>query len=203
MCSTSSADGPRVLDASVVLNLLAIEQDVAKQILSAHDARFMVAARVIDREVLEDPRDRDRPARPRFDALAAGGTIDIVALGEPSIARFVDLAFDMDDGEAATIALAEHVDGIAVLDDGSARKVAGLYQQRLEWTVDVLLHGTVVTALGQNVLAAAVYDALRLGRMRVPEHILRKVIGLVGIDRARECPSLPRRALDRFSVSNS
>ena len=157
-------------------------------------ASFVVAARVIEREVLQDPRDRDRPARLRFDALAARGNIQVTSLGEPAMTRFVDLAFDMDDGEAATIALAEQVNGTAVLDDGPARKANGLSHVPLEWTVDVLLHERVRAALGRAALAEAVYNALRLGRMRVPEQAWHEVIGLVGVERARACPSLPRRA---------
>jgi hypothetical protein len=70
MRSTNSADGPRVLDASVIINLLAIEAQLATQILRARGGEFIVAARVIEREVLDDPRDRARPAEERVIPLS-------------------------------------------------------------------------------------------------------------------------------------
>jgi hypothetical protein len=50
----------------------------------------------------------------------------------------------------------------------------------------------VEASLGQSALRDAVFAALQHARMRVlPQHI-EWVVRLIGQDRARECPSLPR-----------
>lgn len=198
MPSTISAEPPRVLDASVLINLLAVEPSLAREILRARAAPLIVTKRVIEREVLENPRDRSLPARPRFDGLAADDLIRVVPLDDQALTRFVDLAMEVGDGEAATIACAESTSGIAVLDDGPARRLDGIAHLEIEWSTDILMHGSVIDRLGHEVVANAVFDALRFGRMRVPRAALNGVIQLVGPDRAGCCPSLPRRALEEF-----
>ena len=57
-------------------------------------------------------------------SLAARGTIDLVTLGEDESEVFVSLARDIDDGEAATIAVASHRGLAVATDDRRARHVA-------------------------------------------------------------------------------
>ena len=52
-------------------------------------------------------------------------------------------------------------------------------------------HRDVQANLGRDGLTEAVFNALRLGRMRVLPHHLSWVVDLIGPERARQCPSLP------------
>jgi predicted nucleic acid-binding protein len=102
----------------------------------------------------------------------------------------------VDDGEAATIAYAVESDAVAILDDRKAIRIcATRYPQvPLGSTVDLFSHPSVIGALGKTSLADAVFAALQQARMRVLPHHMDWVIALIGQERARMCPSLPKAA---------
>jgi hypothetical protein len=60
-------------------------------------------------------------------------------------------------------------------------------------TVDLLTHPEVQQRLGLELLADAVFRALRDGRMGVAARHLGWVLQLIGEERAALCESLPRR----------
>ena len=68
---------------------------------------------------------------------------------------------------------------------------------RVASTIDLLAHPSVGNALGGGGLADAITQALLSARMRVPAHHIEWVVGVIGSERAAECPSLPRRARQR------
>lgn len=75
-----------------------------------------------------------------------------------------------------------------------------------DWTTNqtakhiIFLHPNVQAELGKDSLVDAIFNPLCNGRMRVlPQHIS-WVVSLIGADRARLCPSLPRTA--RFEKRN-
>lgn len=191
---SAHSGGPRTLDASSVISLLAIETELARAILSARGGAFVVTTEVMA-EVQRDPRVPGQPASTRLKMLS-DSLIERVTLG-PSIAeRFVELSAlpKMGNGEASVLAYAEAMSGIAVLDDDDGR--SGLVRVELEWTIDLLLHDLARQRIGAKQLADAVHDAGKLGRMRFPAHRRNEVIALIGEERARECPGL-RRAFRR------
>lgn len=181
-----------MLDASVVINMLALETGFAREVLRTIGGEFVVPQRVLDKEVLYDPRDRAVPARPRF-LQVADGLIDVRAMVAGSLERFVELAAHIGDGEAATIAHAEQMQAVAVLDDHGARRHCA--EVKTEWSVDLLSHPRVVASHGETAVARCVLAALQLGRMRVPQEHSRSVIDLIGLEAARACPSLSRKAI--------
>lgn len=186
MAPTSST--LRVLDASVLINLLAIETDIARAILTACGGGFVVTTQVAA-EVLRDPRDPNIRASQRIAELSSN-LIESVSLPPPTLDRFVDLSCSMGDGEASVLAYAEVAGGIAVVDDRDARH--SLLEIPREWSVDVLLHPNVRRSVDADLLAAAVFDAATLARMRVPARRQPEVAALIGEDRARLCPGLSR-----------
>jgi hypothetical protein len=175
-----------------LINLLAVEPELARMVLRAHGAPFLVTSVVVQREIIRDPRSAGNPIRPRLLHLFSDLVVE-VDLDCNAVGRFVGLAGKLGDGEAATLAHAEVIGAVAVLDDVSARVAAVARTIPVEWTTDLLLDVEVVRALGEVNLADALHDALRFGRMRVPDHHRDAVVELVGEDRCRACPSLSWR----------
>ena len=102
----------------------------------------------------------------------------------------------LDDGEAATIAYAVGRGAIAVIDERKATRIgAELFPAlRIACTVDMLAHPQVQDDLGKEMLADAVFRALRDGRMRVFPHHIEWVVGLIGPEKVAACRSLPGSA---------
>jgi hypothetical protein len=112
-----------LLDACVALNLLASGIDLS-ELAGATNVRFLMTSVVASEMLWLDPLD---PADPREhfdgDALTARGVV-LVALDDDESDRFVDLARDIDDGEASTIAVAIHRALRVATDDRKALRLA-------------------------------------------------------------------------------
>lgn len=99
----------------------------------------------------------------------------------------------LDDGEAATIAVAVSQGFRPVVDErkGRARAQDLMNGQAPAWSLDLLVHPVVQAALVDDGYIEAVYLALREGRMRIDEERCDAVVQLIGIERAKDCTSLP------------
>jgi predicted nucleic acid-binding protein len=181
-------------DTSAIINLNATGR--AAEILRALPNKLMVVD--IVRRELEDGRVRGRRDADLLEELVAADLAHIAELGEIATVHFEKLvvgpaAVTLDDGEAATISCAIARGGIAILDERKATRLcAELFPELcVACTVDILRHPQVQDGLGIDVLAEAVFGALRDGRMRVfPQH-MQWVLGLISPERAAECASLP------------
>lgn len=185
-----------VADASTVINLIATGS--ARDIIAALPNRIAVVDVVLGE--LETGRARGREACDHLKELASSGALEIVELGDDALPHFENLVIGpavttLDDGEAATIAYALAHSSLALIDERKATRICRerFPNLRLACTIDVLIHGDVQQRLGRALLADAVFRALRDGRMRVLSHHLAWVIGVIGEQRAAQCPSLPRR----------
>ncbi len=188
------ADPERVLiaDASVVIGLNA--SGYARQILELMPCRVLVPENARDELTIGAQFGHDDSAQ--LDALIDAGLVSRVSLGEPEHRTFetlIDGTFGntLDDGEAATIAIAIEYGGVAILDERKARRMCGAHFPGLlqACTAQLLLE---VRALGKAAQAEAMINALRKGRMRVPPEILGDVVELIGLEAAAACRSLPR-----------
>ena len=183
-------------DTSTVINLIATGR--AEEILRAFPYKIIITD-IVAREV-EDGRKKGHEQADLLRKLINAQLIRVEKLTQANESVFerlvVGSAFStLDDGEAATIAYAaEHSIGVLV-DERKARRICqeqfkGL---QLQCSVDVFQDATVKSALGAQALSDAVLSALQGARMRVlPEH-LDWVTNLIGQEKAKLCPSLPRR----------
>ena len=91
------------------------------------------------------------------------------------------------------IAIAKSRNAQPVIDDGKGRaRVSELLPACVPgWSLDLILHPTVLSALGENDTADALYLALGVGRMRIPAESLESVISRIGRERASKCTCLP------------
>ncbi|ESW78197.1 hypothetical protein X773_20775 [Mesorhizobium sp. LSJC285A00] len=190
--SLSVADGLLVLDASVVINV--IGSGSSERILSAlptpplvssyaiqeivgggrNDASIITA--LLDRNVMIRA-DLTHPANVVFASLVSGSTSDTLG-----------------DGEAATIAIAKDIGGVAMIDEKQGWRIAGgrFPDLQLATTVDLLALPSISECLGQSEFRQAVLNALTEARMQVREHQLEWVIAQIGVEAAVGCRSLAR-----------
>jgi predicted nucleic acid-binding protein len=184
-----------IADASVVINLNST--GCAAAILDALPFR-VAAPDVVATELGEDRRSGRNDAA-LLNELTAAGRIAIRPLDEAATQLFGSLVVGtttetLDDGEAASIAVAVTCDAIVAIDERKARRICaqrfpGL---RLLSTAELFLHDDVARKLGRDRQRNAIFRALQTARMRVlPQHVGR-IVQLIGADRARQCPSLPK-----------
>lgn len=195
LCSLGNPSMPIVVDTSVSINVNAT--GCATEILAAlpHD---VLMVDIVSHE-LTDGRCRGRTDADHTSALIEAGLVKIVRLGKTGLFHFEQLVSGsaertMDDGEAATIAFAIEAQAIVLIDE---RKATRICAERFEdllvaSTVDLFVHPDVQRALGQEALTEAVFSALLKARMSVQPHHLDWVVELIGVERARQCFSLPK-----------
>lgn len=185
-----------VLDASVLINFLG--SGAAERLLKALPGPALVADRAFQ-EVLRDPSGRIFPADIR-QTLAETGLVEVRSLDDAQAQLYLELASApnpdrLDDGEAATVALALGCGATPVLDETKARRVyrSRFPSQPLESTVGLFQRLNDGARLPPNELRSALHQALLHARMHVaPEH-REWVIRVLGPELARQCPSLGRR----------
>lgn len=195
--------GPLILDASVAINLLGTGDAAA--VLKALGRRAVIADRAF-REVRRHPLP-ERSHDAELLALSDAGLLHVANIEGAAYDVFIELASanitgGLDDGEAATIALAVagNLDGVPVLDDRKARNVLGRRWPDCEplFTVDMLTNHRVMDEIAQAELAELVFRALLHARMRVPSHMRGQIVAMIGSDRATQCRALgigaPRNA---------
>jgi predicted nucleic acid-binding protein len=185
-----------VADTSAVINLNA--SGCAAAVLQALPNRVALTDTVLA-ELSVDKRTKRDDAR-LVRSLIDADLVAVLALADMKKDHFAALvagpaAETLDDGEAATVAWALEINGVAITDDRKAVALCARKYPKLviASTVDVFVHDAVVTALGRGRLADAVYSTLQTARMRVPSHHEKWVVDLIGEARAKGCLSLRGR----------
>lgn len=181
------------VDASVAINLLGTGR--AADILRIINRQFVIEDSARS-EVQRDPSD-GQPGSVALDALSRSGLLTYARLGDSALVSFLALTGavapdDLDDGEAATIALAVDTGAVALLDDKKAIRVARERHSGLVvlQTLDLLSCDALAAAVAPAELADIIYAALQNARMRVPLLFRKWTVGVIGYERAAKCPSL-------------
>jgi predicted nucleic acid-binding protein len=188
---------PVIADTSAIINLNSTGH--APEIVRALPNKLVVVDAVPTE--LDEGRERGRQDADLLNSLVAAGLIEIVKLNDTCAIHFERLvvgpaSMTLDDGEAATIAYAFVHEGIAIIDERKATRICRemFPELRISSTVDILAHPDVWRGLGKQLLAEAVLNALRNGRMRVLPHHIEWVVDLIGPEQAAACVSLPSSA---------
>lgn len=187
---------PLVADASVWINLIAGGR--ALDILRAFDRPTIIPSIAFGE--LERGRDKGRSAAEGLIALIDTGHVTVVDL--PPAAEDVYLSLvagrvsqTLEDGEAATLALALDLGATALIDERKAIGIAAIRFPGLNvaTTTDLLLSERIRSVLTPVDLSDALFATLTEARMRVPDHLLDEVCACLGPDKTRLCLSLPAR----------
>ena len=199
-CSSSLIDivGPLVLDTSVLINLHACKD--GERILTAIPNDIVVPEIVA--EELEHKTSRRNGEHRFLHGLVTGGIVTLATMTDAEYEIFGDLTTaspSLDDGEAATIAIAAARHVLPVIDERRGRiRASALMKARTPgWSLDLFRHPTAIAVLGDQLAVEALYRALRDGRMRIPLENADGVISLIGMERSRDCTCLPGYR-DRF-----
>lgn len=160
---------PLVLDASVVINLLATER--AWEILACQGVRGAVTPQVIG-EIRRCPVTQ-RSFDPERHPLRIFPNVESLVLSAAEIELFVDLAAEVGDGEAASIAVASMRKLSLALDDRRARSLAAkrFPSLPLVWTTQLLRAPQVHVAFPDGESALLFKMARERARMFVPTEL--------------------------------
>ncbi|MCQ0990336.1 DNA-binding protein [Jiella marina] len=192
--SLINVDVPLVLDTSVLINLHACQSGAL--ILNAIPNQILVPQEVAGE--LDHETGHQNGEQGFLREAVASGTAVVEAMTDNEYELFLHLLTSspsLDDGEAATIAIASKRGLCPVLDERRGRKRSREHcrnGQLAGWSLDLLTHPVVSTNLGEASVVDAVFLALRDGRMRIPPESADSVIAAIGEARARECTCLPQ-----------
>lgn len=185
---------PLIADASVWINLVA--SGLAVDVLRAVPTPTMIPRIALDE--LKRGEEKGHSAYAGVMPLIADGHATVIDLPEEAEDTYLNLVAGpasqtLDDGEAATLALALHFGATALIDERKAISIAAAQYPDLivATTTDVLLRTNVRSKLDESTLATGLFAALTKARMRVPEHLLAQVCECLGPERAKDCSSLP------------
>lgn len=135
------------------------------------------------------------------EALAQSGLITVAPLAinaEPVYRSLIEghASETLDDGEAATIAQANALAGVALIDEKKARRICSnrFLDLSVVSTAELLLNNRISAALGTSHVDA-VLMALTGARMNVPPEHLDAIRRLIGHENASRCRSLPQRSV--------
>ncbi|WP_316188699.1 hypothetical protein [Bradyrhizobium sp. SZCCHNS1054] len=169
----------------------------APSILKAIPNPFIITD-VVQGELIEDRRNGRNDGQ-LVAELIGSGFISVAKLDDLTESHFEDLVIGrgeatLDDGEAATIAYSVEKGAIALIDERKAVRLCNERYPRLTvgTSIDLFTHSAVLAVLDHGGTADAVFNALRLARMRVPASALKWVVELIGPERAAVCECLPR-----------
>lgn len=184
---------PLIADTSLVINLNAT--GFSDRIIRAVPSSLVVTEDVV-RE-LRDGSGRGYDDYEKLMNLIDSGTVKSASLGEQGEKIYMSLiegsaSRTLGDGEASTIGYAVESGGVVVVIDD--RKAARICLEKFPWvsrimTFDLLDCESVRRDLGKRRQKEAVYNALRLARMRIPEDRQEYVVELIGKNLAVHCSS--------------
>lgn len=187
---------PLVADASVWINLVASGRAV--DVLRALSKPTIIPSIALGE--LDRGRTKGRSAYAGITPLIAAGYVTVIDLPEEAEDVYLSLVAGrasqtLDDGEAATLALALHLGATALIDERKAIFIAATQYPVLTvaTTTDLLLSTRVRAVLDAGQLSDALFASLIEARMRVPDHLLDEVCACLGSDRTKLCLSLPAR----------
>lgn len=180
------------LDNSALVNLLAC--GLTAEAIALSEYALVVEERV-QAEFLRYSSKRSEELR----VFAASGLVLLERMGPAAQEDFLELvgagpADDLGDGEAGTIAHANHSACDVAVDDQKARNVCArrFPKIQLTFTVELFLRPAFRGAHPSGLVSEALFAALDKGRMRVPAAFVEQVAVVIGADRVRECQSIPR-----------
>jgi predicted nucleic acid-binding protein len=196
---SSSSSFQIVADASAVINLNASQRAV--DIIRAFPHQFVVTENACA-ELREGMR-HGHDDWSYLERLIDDGVIHRVTMSAGALQVYESLVaghtvLTLDDGEAATIGYASQGSALALIDERRAKRISAGLTPTIEviCTVELLLHSNVLQALSVDGQSAAILNALKGARMRVPYEFQQQVKDLIG-SMAEECSSLPTHVRNR------
>lgn len=198
---SSLPDGSKeiVLDTSAVINIGRC--GMGAEILQVIPNRFLVPDSV--EFELRIGAAAGKPDHERLKGFIAAGLVEMCELGPAAESVFEQLTLGpgvqtIDDGEAATIALAVERRCYGIVDERKGNRVAANLYPSLErgTSADIFGHSEVFAMLGPARAADGLFAALRDANMSILDHQLAWAVRLIGKERAAQCKSIAKGRLE-------
>lgn len=184
-----------VLDSSVVINLLACGD--AARFLERLDCKVVLPRQVVN-EVRREPMQHPDSAN-SFPSLLQTGLLQLYELEDEHYLKFLDLVGaaapdSLGDGEAATIAAAEHLQCVALIDERKATRIARSRRDRTltACSIDLYAYCLGAAKYSKEEVASLVFNSMQHARMRIPQERKSWVLDLIGEERALQCTCFPK-----------
>ena len=184
-----------VLDSSVVINLLACGD--AARFLKRLDCNVVLPRQVVN-EVHREPVQHPDSAN-SFPSLLQAGLLQLYELEDEHYLKFLDLVGaappdSLGDGEAATIAAAEHLQCTAIIDERKATRIARNRRNvsLTACTIDLYAYSLATAKYSKEETASLVFNSMQHARMRIPQERRAWILDLIGEERARQCTCFPK-----------
>jgi hypothetical protein len=157
----------------------------------------IIVPNVVELE-LDNDRSRSTGEYQFVQELITTGAATLASLTDDESVEYLKLVSTLDDGEAATIALAAARGLSPIIDEQKGQLVA---EERCRSTVigcsfDLFRHPHALIALGSDAVEA-LYFALHDGRMRIHHDRCDETVSLIGVERALRCSCLPGYKIKR------
>lgn len=184
-----------VLDSSVVINILACGQPA--RFLTSLGCTVVTPRQVID----EISREPVQPANhgDSLPGLLQSGLLLPHDLADENYLEFLDLVGaaapdSLGDGEAATIATAEQLQCLAIIDERKAMRIARNRRDvgLTACTLDLYAYSLTLAHYSRKDMASLVFNSMQHARMRIPAERRAWVIDLIGEEKAKQCSCFPR-----------
>lgn len=193
-------NGPLVVDASVIINLVA--SGIFSELLQSIDNPFYVVDVVIselERGSVNGCVDADV-----LKSLIEQEAIKCVTLDSDGWKEFEYMVSGeslstLDDGEAATLAFCATMDAIPVIDEKKANRICGERYPDITPinSVNLFVMASNWGEFTRECLSEAVFRALFHGRMRVMKEDLAWIIDMIGVENTAKCNSIPLRVREQ------
>jgi predicted nucleic acid-binding protein len=184
-----------VLDSSAVINILACGQPA--RFLSSLGCSVVVPRQVINEICREPVQHTDN--RDSFPELLQSGLLLPHDLANGHYLEFLNLVGaaapdGLGDGEAATIASAEQLRCIAIIDERKATRIARNRRpvDLTACTLDLYAYSLTTEKYAKEDVASLVFSSMQYARMRIPSERRSWVVNLIGGERAKQCNCFPR-----------
>ncbi|MCK1640180.1 hypothetical protein IVA95_21880 [Bradyrhizobium sp. 157] len=198
--SRLSSRVPFIADASVIINLIATGRP--REIIEALGHPFLVTENACVE--LEEGARKGHDDHAELMKLISAGVVTMVTLGDTALVAYEQLidgsyVRTLDDGEAATIAHAQAISAVPLLDERKARSICAASFSNLSMlcSAELLMDSALAAKFGALGQVDLIVNALKMGRMRVPSEHVAKIRNMIGENVAAQCPSLPKPRLRR------
>lgn len=195
------SDSPLVFDASALINIAATGYHY--EILEALGT-MNILEEVVRNEISSESRFSERTKI--FDRLIGSPVLSVVSMDNHEASRFINFVMapepdSLDDGEAATLAVASNINGIAVIDEKKGCRIAASTTPKIntittphlfKWISDQENFPTIP-------VDEILYNALSFARMRVPIELEEWVAGHLSPSQICGCTSLRKEVRKRFA----
>ena len=186
---------PLIFDASALINIAS--SGVCAEFLTSLGCNCL-AETIVWREVTDHIEKYN--LNKNIELAAACYQIDIVDMSSLESSMYLDLVAALhpnalDDGEAATIAVAHSRESIAILDEKKGRRIAGELIPPLKVLSTIDLFRMIENKCQSNgiCIKSALFNSLTKSRMRVSFEDENWVIQRLSKNQVHQCLSLPKR----------